>query len=80
LRYLKLGDNADPGNITIIEGITVVSFLNRDYDQAIAYASKALAINSNHRKCLAVLADTYQALGNMEESNKYRQRWSSLGR
>jgi tetratricopeptide (TPR) repeat protein len=80
LRYLKLGDNADPGNITIIEGITVVSFLYRDYDQAIAYASKALAINSNHRKCLAVLADTYQALGNMEESNKYRQRWSSLGR
>ena len=80
LRYLKIGYDIDPGNITIIEGIAVVSFLNRDYEQAIAYASKALAINSNHRKCLAILADTYQALGNMEVSNKYRQRWSSLGR
>jgi protein O-mannosyl-transferase len=78
LKYLKMGYAADPGNMMVIENIAAVSYLNKEYEQAITYANKALSIDSNRRKSLGVLADTYQALGNMNESIKYRQRWNSL--
>jgi tetratricopeptide (TPR) repeat protein len=80
LKYLKMGYTADPGNMMVLENIAAVSYLNKEYSQAIDFANKALSIDSNRRKSLGVLADTYKAMGNMNESIKYRQRLNGLPR
>jgi tetratricopeptide (TPR) repeat protein len=72
LYYLKMGYQIEPSNIMIIENIAAMSFVNKNYNQAIEYANKAIALNPNTRKSIGVLADTYQAQGNSAEAARYR--------
>jgi len=73
LYCLKKAFDIEPQNLLVIQNIAAVSYLNRNYTQAIDYANKALAINANLKKSYGVLADTYTALGNIKEAEKYRQ-------
>lgn len=70
---LKKAFNIEPQNLLVIQNIAAVSYLNKNYPQAIEYANKALAINGNLKKSFGVLADTYTALGNIKEANRFRQ-------
>lgn len=78
LVYLKKGFAINGSDMMIIENIAAVSYLARQYDQAIEFARRALTMNPNSRKSLGVLADCYQATGNMQEAMKYRQRIAAL--
>ena len=73
LLYLKKAFDLEPQNLLVIQNIAAVSYLNKNYTQAIEYANKALAINGNLKKSYGVLADTYTALGNIKEAEKFRQ-------
>ena len=70
---LKKAFDLEPQNLLVIQNIAAVSYLNKNYPQAIEYANKALAINGNLKKSYGVLADTYTALGNIKEANRFRQ-------
>jgi tetratricopeptide (TPR) repeat protein len=72
LVYLKRGYANDNTNLMILENIAAVSYFNKNYNQAIEFANKALAINNRLRKSVGVLADSYRALGNDQEANKYQ--------
>ena len=72
LYYLKMGYGIEPSNMMILENIAAISYLNKNYSQAIEFANKAIALNPNARKSIGVLADTYQAQGNTAESARYR--------
>lgn len=72
LVYLKRGYANDNTNLMILENIAAVSYFNKNYNQAIEFANKALAINNRLRKSIGVLADSYRALGNIQEANKYQ--------
>jgi tetratricopeptide (TPR) repeat protein len=72
LVYLKQGFANDNTNLMILENIAAVSYFNKNYNQAIEFANKALAINNRLRKSVGVLADSYRALGNVQEANKYQ--------
>ena len=72
LYYLKMGYQIEPSNMMIIENIAAMSFVNKNYNQAIEYANKAIALNPKARKSIGVLADTYQAIGNLKEATRYR--------
>lgn len=70
---LKKAYDIEPQNLLVIQNIAAVSYLNKNYLQAIEYANKALAINGNLKKSFGVLADTYRAIGNNKEADRYRQ-------
>jgi len=72
LIYLKRAYDIEPQNLMVIQNIAAVSYLRKNYPQAIEYAQKALAINGKLKKSFGVLADTYGAMGNKSEENKYR--------
>jgi tetratricopeptide (TPR) repeat protein len=72
LYYLKMGYSIEPSNMMIIENIAAMSFVNKNYNQAIEYANKAIALNPKARKSIGVLADTYQAIGNLKEATRFR--------
>jgi tetratricopeptide (TPR) repeat protein len=78
LYYLKMAYNMDATSLLIIENIAAVSFLNKNYPQAIEYANKALAINANSKKSYGVLADTYRAMGNNAEAAKNQERYNQI--
>lgn len=73
LVYLMNAQSIDTGNQMLVENIAAVSFLNKQYDQAIRFAELALSRNPQSRKSLGVLADTYAAIGRAEESARYRK-------
>ena len=56
----------------IIQNIAVVSYLTGNYSKAIEYANKALSINNTLKKSFGILADTYTAMGNTKEAQRYR--------
>ena len=70
---LKKAFDIEPQNLLVIQNIAAVSYLNRNYPQAIEYANKAIAMNTNLKKSYGVLADTYTALGNIKEAERFRQ-------
>ena len=72
LHYLKMGYANYPKDLMILQNIAAVSYLNKAYMQAIAFAMKALEINGQLKKSFGVLADTYAALGNTKEASRYR--------
>jgi tetratricopeptide (TPR) repeat protein len=77
LYYLKMGYSIEPSNMMILENIAAISYLNKNYPQAIEFANKAIALNPNSRKSIGVLADTYHAEGNAEETARYRAMQNS---
>lgn len=72
LLYLKRAYALDTRAMMVIENIAAVSYFAGNYSQAIEYAGKALAIDNGSRKSFGILADTYQAMGNMKEATRYR--------
>jgi tetratricopeptide (TPR) repeat protein len=72
LYYLQMGYSIEPSNMMILENIAAISYLNKNYSQAIEFANKAIVLNPNSRKSIGVLADTYQAQGNTLEATRYR--------
>jgi tetratricopeptide (TPR) repeat protein len=76
LIYLKKAYLLEPQNLLVIQNIAAVSYLSKNYNQAIEYAQKALVINGNLKKSFGVLADTYTALGNIKEATRYRQLYN----
>ena len=77
LYYLKMGYSIEPSNMMILENIAAISYLNKNYSQAIQFANKALELYPNAQKSIGVLADTYQAQGNVDESASYRAMLNS---
>ena len=77
LYYLKMGYSIEPSNMMILENIAAISYLNKNYSQAIEFANKAIALNPNAQKSIGVLADTYQAQGNTTKSARYRAMLNS---
>lgn len=71
LVYLMKAQTLDPGNQMLVENIAAVSFLNKQYEQAIRFAELALSRNPSSRKSLGVMADTYAAMGKQDESSRY---------
>jgi tetratricopeptide (TPR) repeat protein len=78
LVYLMKAQTLDPGNQMLVENIAAVSFLNKQYEQAIRFAELALSRNPSSRKSLGVMADTYAAMGKHEESARYRRMQSEV--
>ena len=72
LIYFEKGYEINPNDLMIIQNIAVVSYLTRNYSKAIEYANKALSINNNLKKSFGILADTYTAMGNTKEAQRYR--------
>ena len=72
LYYLKMGYQIEPSNMMIIENIAAMSFVNKNYNQAIAFANKAITLNPKASKSIGVLVETYQAQGNSAEAARYR--------
>jgi Tfp pilus assembly protein PilF len=56
----------------IIQNIAVVAYLTNNYSKAIEYANKALSIDNTLKKSFGILADTYTAMGNAKEAQRYR--------
>jgi tetratricopeptide (TPR) repeat protein len=73
LVYLLRAQSLDPGNQMLVENIAAVSYLNKQFDQAIRFAELSLSRNPRSRKSLGVLADTYASMGRVEESSRYRK-------
>jgi superkiller protein 3 len=80
LIYLNMGLAADPGNLMIVENLAAVYYLNGNYTQAITLANRALAIKPNSRKSYGVLMDTYNAMGNSKEGERYKKLYESSPR
>jgi len=78
LVYLMKAQVLDPGNQMLVENIAAVSFLNKQYEQAIRFAELALSRNPSSRKSLGVMADSYAAMGKQEESARYRKMQSEV--
>jgi len=74
LVYLKSAYEIDRANLMVTENIAAVSLLNRNYDQAIDYANKALLLRPGSPKSLGVLADAYQSTGNTEKAAEIRRQ------
>jgi tetratricopeptide (TPR) repeat protein len=73
-RVYALRANAiDPGSVMVIENLARISFLSKEYKEAIGYATAALKINSSLKKSLFILIDSYSEIGNKEEADKYRK-------
>jgi len=73
-RIYALKANAiNPGSVMVIENLARISFLSKEYKEAIGYATAALKINSSLKKSLFILIDSYSAIGNKEEADKYRK-------
>jgi tetratricopeptide (TPR) repeat protein len=56
----------------IIQNIAVVAYLTKNYLKAIEYANKSLSIDKTLKKSFGILADTYAAMGNAKEAQRYR--------
>ena len=74
LVYLKSAYEIDRSNLMVTENIAAVSLLNRNYDQAISFANKALLLRPGSPKSLGVLADAYQSLGDTEKAAGIRRQ------
>jgi tetratricopeptide (TPR) repeat protein len=57
LVYLKRAHSIRPNDLFIIENIAAVSFLNKEYDQAEAFARKGLQLDPSAAKSQGVLRD-----------------------
>ncbi len=77
LFYLKKGYQIEPSNMMIIENIGAVSFLNKEYDQGIDFAGKALAANPNSAKSINTMINCWTAKGDAVQAAKYRAVISS---
>jgi tetratricopeptide (TPR) repeat protein len=72
LIYFEKGYEINPKDVMIIQNIAVVAYLTKNYLKAIEYANKALSINNNLKKSFGILADTYTAIGNSKEAQRFR--------
>lgn len=72
LIYFEKGYEINPKDLMIIQNIAVVSYLTKNYLKAIEYANKALSIDNTLKKSFGILADTYTAMGNTKEAQRYR--------
>lgn len=72
LIYFEKGYEINPKDVMIIQNIAVVAYLTKNYSKAIEYANKALSINNTLKKSFGILADTYTAMGNIKEAQRYR--------
>ncbi len=72
LIYFEKGYEINPKDVMIIQNIAVVAYLTKNYSKAIEYANKALSIDNTLKKSFGILADTYTAMGNTKEAQRYR--------
>ena len=70
--YLKKGYEVDNANLMILENIGAMSYLNKQYDQAIDFAGKALSLNPQLPKSRNTLVNAYTAKGDKAAADKYR--------
>lgn len=77
LYYLKKAEKLEPKNLMVLQNIAAVSFLSNNYLQALEYANISLSINGNLKKSYGILADTYVALGNVKEAERYRKLYNN---
>jgi len=78
-RVYALRANAiDPGSVMVIENLARISFLSKNYNEAISYATAALKINSSLKKSIFVLIDSYSAIGNKEAVDRYRKLLTTI--
>jgi tetratricopeptide (TPR) repeat protein len=73
LIYFEKGYEINPKDVMIIQNIAVVAYLTKNYSKAIEYANKALSIDNTLKKSFGILADTYTAMGNTKEAQRYRE-------
>lgn len=73
LIYFEKGYEINPKDVMIIQNIAVVAYLTKNYLKAIEYANKALSIDNTLKKSFGILADTYTAMGNTKEAQRYRE-------
>jgi tetratricopeptide (TPR) repeat protein len=76
--YVQRALDTDPGSVMVMENVARIGYLSKDYNTAIDYASRVLRANPRMKKSAGILADTYRAMGNVAESNKYQQLFNSL--
>ena len=73
LFYLKQGYSFNQNDVSLITNIAFVSFIAKNYSQAIEYANKAIALDPQNKKSYNVLIDSYNLLGKTEEAARYRK-------
>ncbi|TAH41900.1 MAG: hypothetical protein EYC69_07025 [Bacteroidetes bacterium] len=73
LLYLKEGYEYNQKDINLIANIALVSYFSKDYSQAIDFANKAIALDPKNKKSYNVLIDSYTALGQTEQANRFRK-------
>ncbi len=75
---LKKAIKYEPKNVTLLETISAMYFLNKEYNSAIAFGTMGLKIDPQSKKIIGVLADANHAIGKNDEVVKYQNMMNSL--
>lgn len=73
LLYLKQGYSFNQSDVSLLTNIAFVSFIAKNYEQAIEYANKAIALDPQSKKSYNVLIDSYNLLGKPDEAARYQK-------
>jgi tetratricopeptide (TPR) repeat protein len=77
-QYLFEALKANPNDVMVLENMAVISYLDKNMGQAIEYANRALKVDPSLKRCLAVLVDSYRAIGDEATAQKYKQQYDAL--
>lgn len=77
-QYLFEALKADPNDVMVLENLAVISYLDKNMGQAIEYANRALKVDPSLKRCIAVLVDSYRAIGDEATALKYKQQYDAL--
>jgi len=77
-QYLLEALKASPNDAMVLENMAVISYLDQNMGQAIEYANRALKVDPSLKRCLAVLIDSYRAMGDEATALKYKQQYDAL--
>lgn len=73
IHYLHDGYSKDNKSVMILENMAVANFLQKNYVDAILYAKKAFELQPRSKKALGILRESYSAMGNRTDAERYRQ-------
>lgn len=76
--YAQRALDTDPGSLMVMENMARICYLSADYKTATEYAGRVLGQNSRMKKSVGIMADSYRAMGNVSEANKYQQLYNSM--
>jgi tetratricopeptide (TPR) repeat protein len=78
LFYLQKGYAIDNRSVMILESLGTSYFMQKKYNDAITFSKKAFELQPRSKRALGIIKDSYNALGNQAEADKYAQLFESI--